>query len=229
MAGKQMESRKLGRMGLDVPVVGMGTWKTFDVTEPAEVTQRRTVVDAALEGGTALFDSSPMYGAAERVLSAALTGRRTRALVATKVWAADDHVAEAQIQQALAYYDGRIDLYQIHNLVAWPQRLVRLERLRDEDLIGFVGLTCGRNGFPQLMEIMRSGRVSSVQVPYNPQERLVEQEVLPLRRPRHRRAYHAPARVGGADRNRSHGRKALAACALWRAYLGTGAAQVAAE
>src|SRR6185437_4220628 len=107
-----MERRRLGNSGLDVPVVGMGTWKTFDVAAPAEQAERRAVVDAALESGTDFFDSSPMYGAAERVLGAALERRREQALVATKVWTADDAEAEAQIQRALSYFGGLIDVYQ---------------------------------------------------------------------------------------------------------------------
>src|SRR5262249_15544731 len=90
------ETTTLGASGLDVPVVGMGTWQTFDVVAPVEQAQRRTVVDVALAAGTNLFDSSPMYGAAERVLGAALACRRIQALVATKVWTPDDQVAEAQ-------------------------------------------------------------------------------------------------------------------------------------
>jgi aryl-alcohol dehydrogenase-like predicted oxidoreductase len=120
-----MERRRLGSSGLDVPVVGMGTWKTFDVVAPADQAQRRAVVDVALELGSNLFDSSPMYGAAERVLGAALAGRREQALVATKVWTSDDRTAEAQIERALGYFGGRVDVYQVHNLVAWPSRLAR--------------------------------------------------------------------------------------------------------
>src|SRR5436309_2825150 len=108
----RMEQRRLGRSGFDVPVVGMGTWKTFDVRGASEVNARRTVADAAIESGTTLFDSSPMYGAAEEVLSRALQGRRDQVLVATKVWTPDDAEAERQVQRALGYYDGRVDLYQ---------------------------------------------------------------------------------------------------------------------
>jgi aryl-alcohol dehydrogenase-like predicted oxidoreductase len=59
-----VERRRLGQSGLDVPVVGMGTWKTFDVRAPQEVAARKRVVDVALQHGSNLFDSSPMYGAA---------------------------------------------------------------------------------------------------------------------------------------------------------------------
>jgi aryl-alcohol dehydrogenase-like predicted oxidoreductase len=176
-----MECRRLGNSELDVPVVGMGTWRTFDVVAPADQAKRRVVVDVALESGANLFDSSPMYGAAERVLGAALAGRRERALVATKVWTPDDREAEAQIARALGYFGGRIDVYQVHNLVAWPKRLARLERLRDEGQVRAVGIThYSHAAFPDLMTIMRSGRVASIQIPYNAPDRAAERDVLPL-------------------------------------------------
>ena len=176
-----MERRALGRSGLEVPVVGMGTWKTFDVADAAAVAQRRALVDVAIGAGSNLFDSSPMYGAAERVLGQALAGRRDQALVATKVWTADDAEAERQIQRALGYYDGRVDIYQVHNLVAWRTRLPTLERLRDQGKVGAVGITHYQHAaFSELMQIMRTERVGSVQVPYNVRDRVVEQAVLPL-------------------------------------------------
>ncbi len=82
-----MEHRRLGQAGLLVPVVGMGTWRTFDVRGAAAEQNARAIVDVALASGATLFDSSPMYGEAERVLGAALGQRRGDALVATKVWA----------------------------------------------------------------------------------------------------------------------------------------------
>src|SRR5262249_31631066 len=159
----------------------MGTWRTFDVRDRREVAHRRTVVDAALECGTRLFDSSPMYGAAEEVLGAALQGRRDSALVATKVWTPDDEEAERQIQRALDFYAGRVDVYQVHNLVGLPRRLTRLEQLRDERRVGSVGITHYDHGaFGDLMQIMRTGRVTCVQVPYNLRDRAIEEHLLPL-------------------------------------------------
>jgi aryl-alcohol dehydrogenase-like predicted oxidoreductase len=173
-----MELRRLGNSGLELPVVGMGTWKTFDV---ASAEDRRDVVDSALEYGCNLFDSSPMYGAAERVLGQLIDGRRDRVLVATKVWTPDAREAERQIERALDYYGGLVDVYQVHNLVAWPARLAALERLRDEGRVRAVGIThYAHSALPELMQIMRSGRVTSVQVPYNALDRVVEQAVLSL-------------------------------------------------
>jgi aryl-alcohol dehydrogenase-like predicted oxidoreductase len=176
-----MERRVLGPSGLQVPAVGMGTSRTFDVRgRAAEATSRR-IVEEALDAGADFFDSSPMYGAAERVLGLALDARRAEALVATKVWTPDDEVAERQVAASLAYFGGHVELFQVHNLVAWPGRLDLLERLRDQGKVTAVGAThYDRNAFGELAEVMRSGRVAAVQVPYNPLEREVERTVLPL-------------------------------------------------
>jgi aryl-alcohol dehydrogenase-like predicted oxidoreductase len=176
-----MERRTLGRSGVEVPVVGMGTWRTFDVRGDAEAAKRRGVVDVALAEGSRLFDSSPMYGRAEAVLGAALEGRRDAALVATKVWARDAAEGRAQVERALGWFGGRVDLYQVHNLVAWREHLPVLERLREEGRVVVVGVThYSPSAFDELAEVMRTGRVGAVQVPYNPWEREVEGEILPL-------------------------------------------------
>jgi aryl-alcohol dehydrogenase-like predicted oxidoreductase len=176
-----VERRRLGTSGLDVPVVGMGTWKTFDVRDPHAVVQRHSVVDVALEFGSNLFDSSPMYGAAEQVLGLAVVGRRDLTIVATKVWTPDDVEAEHQIERALEFFGGWVDIYQVHNLVAWPKRLSRLEGLRDEHRARALGATHhDHSAFEELMKVMRSGRISCIQVPYNVHNRVVEERVLPL-------------------------------------------------
>jgi aryl-alcohol dehydrogenase-like predicted oxidoreductase len=176
-----MERRTLGPDGFEVPVVGMGTSRTLDVRgRAAEATSRR-IVEEALDAGATLFDSSPMYGEGERVLGLALDGRRREAIVATKVWTAEDDQAERQIETSLRHAQGRVELYQIHNLVAWPARLARLERLRDDGLVDVVGAThYDADAFDELMTVMRSGRIGFVQVPYNPRQRDVERAVLPL-------------------------------------------------
>ena len=176
-----MESRPLGRTGISVPVVGLGTWRTFDVRDPDGQARARAVVDVALDAGSRLMDSSPMYGAAEGVLGRALDGRREAALVATKVWTDDDADAERQISFARLAFGDRIDLYQVHNLVAWPRRLDQLERLRDSGVVRSIGAThYSASAFDELARVMRSGRIDAVQVPYNPWQREAEREVLPL-------------------------------------------------
>jgi aryl-alcohol dehydrogenase-like predicted oxidoreductase len=176
-----MEYRDLGNSGLRVPAVGMGTWQTFDVRSPEAMLARRGVVDAALEAGANFFDSSPMYGEAERVLGEALKGRREQALVATKVWTPSAVKGRAQVEQALGYFGGYVDLYQVHNLVAWHEHLALLERMRDAGKVRAIGAThYSSSAFAELRQVMRTGRISAIQVPYNPIQREVEREILPL-------------------------------------------------
>jgi aryl-alcohol dehydrogenase-like predicted oxidoreductase len=176
-----MEQRAFGKTGLSLPVVGMGTWRTFDVRGEAEAAHRRSIVDRALALGTTVFDSSPMYGEAERVLGLALEGRRERTFVATKVWTPDRREAERQIARSLGFFGGRVDLYQVHNLVAWRERLTMLEEEQAKGRVRLIGATTWRDGaYAELMEIMRSGRIQAIQVPYNPRERVVDREILRL-------------------------------------------------
>jgi aryl-alcohol dehydrogenase-like predicted oxidoreductase len=130
--------------------------------------------------GINLFDSSPMYGEAERVLGLALQDRRDRAIVATKIWTSDDKEAEQQVKHSLGFFGGRIDIYQVHNLVAVAKRLRRLGELRDAGCVAAVGVThYGHAAFGQLVELMRSGQISCVQVPYNVADRVAEERILP--------------------------------------------------
>jgi aryl-alcohol dehydrogenase-like predicted oxidoreductase len=174
-----MERRRLGASGLEVPVVGVGTWNTFRGSAgEADACAR---VDEALDVGANLFDSSPMYGEAERVVGGCLEGRRDRALIATKVWARTSDEGEGQVGRALSWFGGRVDLYQVHNLVAWQDHLPRLERLREEGKVGVVGVThWSPSAFDEVVRIMRTGRAQAVQIPYNPIERDVERVILPL-------------------------------------------------
>jgi aryl-alcohol dehydrogenase-like predicted oxidoreductase len=171
----------LGRSGLEVPVIGVGTWKTFDVRGGRAEEDARARVDETLDAGANLFDSSPMYGEAERVLGQSLRGRRDEALIATKVWTPSAEEGEAQIHRALGYFGGRVELYQVHNLVAWREHLPRLERLKEEGSVRAIGAThWSPSAFAELALVMRTGRIDAVQIPYNPGEREVEREILPL-------------------------------------------------
>ncbi len=175
-----METRPLGRSGLTAPVVGLGTWNVFNVRDTQSEARCEAVVTAALDAGTTLFDSSPMYGDAERVLALSLAGRRDRAQVATKVWARTRAQGEQQIEQALEWYE-RVDLYQIHNLLAYDDHLPYLKHLIEAGRVGAVGATHYLPGeFPRLVELMKAGDITTVQVPYHPLERTIEEELLPV-------------------------------------------------
>jgi len=182
MTAPAIDERPLGRTsGLTVPAVGMGTWQTLDVRGQEAERRAQGIVAEALDAGARLVDSSPMYGEAERVLGEALGDRRQEALVATKVWTPDGAEAERQVQRAVGWYGGRVDLYQVHNLVAWRERLTLLERERDRGTVVAIGAThYSPSAFGELAKVMRTGRISAIQIPYNPHERDVEREILPL-------------------------------------------------
>ena len=159
----------------------MGTWKSFDVTDASEERERATIVERALAAGTTLFDTSPMYGESERVLAAALAHHRDHVIVADKVWTSSAADGREQVRRALEWYGGVIDIYQVHNLVAWREHLPMLEDLKERGSVKIVGAThYQHSAFPELMALMRTGQLDMIQIPYNAVDRVVERDVLHL-------------------------------------------------
>ena len=176
-----METRSLGNSGLQVPVVGMGTWRTFDVYGAGAEARSARIVQRACDMGANFFDSSPMYGNAERVLAHAVRDRRHDVIIATKVWATSTHEGSRQVANALSLFGGRIDLYQIHNLVNWRSHLAMLEQLKGEGRVAAIGAThYSESAFGELRTVMNTGRIAAIQIPYNPLETAVEQAILPV-------------------------------------------------
>jgi diketogulonate reductase-like aldo/keto reductase len=166
-----MEERRLG------PVVGLGTWNTFK----GDRELASAVVNAALDAGVRLFDSSPMYGEAERSLGDALGERRSEATVATKIWTSAPAEARAQLDDQLGWFGGRVDVEQVHNLVAWQEHLPWFEEERTSHRVGRIGVThYASSAFGELARALRTRRFEVVQLPYNPHQRECERELLPL-------------------------------------------------
>jgi len=172
----------------------MGTWQTFDTADVSNARialkrgsrgatpreDRTPIVDEALSVGMNLIDSSPMYGAAEDALASALKGRRQEAIIATKIWTSSPTEGRQQANHALRLF-GRVEIYQVHNLVNWPAQLRLLEQLKGEGKVDVVGAThYDPSGFDDLCDLMSTGRLDMVQVPYNPRRREAEHRVLPL-------------------------------------------------
>ena len=165
-----MEKRRLG------PVVGLGTWRTFG--GDAELAVR--VVDAAFEAGTTIVDSSPMYGGAQASLARALEGRRDQAVVATKIWTASIDEGRAQFGNQLEWF-GRVEIEQVHNLVAWRDHLPWLEDEREAGRVERLGVThYDPSTFAELERALSTRRFDTLQVPLNPDERDCEERLLPL-------------------------------------------------
>jgi diketogulonate reductase-like aldo/keto reductase len=165
-----VDERRLG------PVVGLGTWNTFGGDRATAL----AVVDAALAAGMRVFDTSPMYGAAEESLAEALAGRRDETVVAEKIWAGSEAEGEQQLAAQVRWF-GRVEIEQIHNLVAWEDHLAVLEEARAAGQIGRLGVThYSPSAFGELARALRTGHFDTVQLPLNPLQRESERELLPL-------------------------------------------------
>jgi diketogulonate reductase-like aldo/keto reductase len=164
-----MEERRLG------PVVGLGTWNTFR----ADAEHAGRVVAAALEADVRCFDTSPMYGS-EEALGSAIRDVRERTNLLTKIWTPSREEARRQYEDQLAWF-GRVEVQQVHNLVAWQEHLPWLEAERDAGRIDRLGVThYSPSAFGELARALRTQRFDTVQVPLNPRERACERELLPL-------------------------------------------------
>ena len=175
-----MEYRKLGN--LDVSVIGLGTLRTFDVTDDDEIAVRRQIVHNCLDSDVNLIDTASWYGQAEQVVGEITEDLRNQFYIATKVRTEGKEAGEAQIARSFELLKtGYIDLFQVHNMIDWQTHLPTLERVKGEGKIGMLGVSAMvPDAYSTIMDLMRQGRVDAVQIPYNVMNRSVEDELLPL-------------------------------------------------
>jgi diketogulonate reductase-like aldo/keto reductase len=178
-------TRAIPGTGELLPVIGMSTWLTFDV-KPAEPARRDLlpVLQAFIEAGGTLIDSSPMYGDAEDVLGELLPQVRGRERVfsATKVWTLGKEAGVGQMEQSRQLWRlPRIDLMQVHNLLDWETHLRTLRTMKDAGKLRYIGVTTshGRR-HDELERIMRREPIDFVQFTYNMVDRRAEARLLPL-------------------------------------------------
>lgn len=174
-------TRPIPASGERLPVIGLGTWLTFDVQQPA---QRLPVMQAFFAAGGGLIDSSPMYGEAEAVVGWCLQrlGDPGGLFSATKVWTPGVATAAGQMADSLRLWGlERLDLQQVHNLVQWREHLETLKAWKAEGRIRYLGVTTshGRR-HDELEQIMRSQSLDFVQFTYNVIDREAEHRLLPL-------------------------------------------------
>lgn len=168
-----------------LPVIGMGTWQTFDVGDDSgRRAQLERVLQAFFDHGGAVIDSSPMYGSSEQVIGDLLkkVSNRSALFAATKVWTHGRDEGIAQMQRSMKRMGvAVIDLMQVHNLVDWRTHLETLRQWKAEGKIRYVGITTshGRD-HGELEDILRSEVLDFVQFTYSIANRRVEDRLLPL-------------------------------------------------
>lgn len=177
-------TRPVPSSGERIPVVGLGTWITFNVGEdPVLRDECTSVMSAFFEGGGRMIDCSPMYGSSQHVIGHGLDrlGRPQSLFSAEKVWTSAGD-GTAQIDQSRRLWGvERFDLLQVHNLLNWEAHLQMLFEMKAAGRIRYVGITTSEGRRHDLVEqIMRAHPLDFVQLTYNIVDREAEQRLLPL-------------------------------------------------
>jgi diketogulonate reductase-like aldo/keto reductase len=182
-------TRRIPASGETIPVIGLGTSRTFDVGSDAAA--RDALLPALREffsqGGT-VIDSSPMYGSAEAVTGYLLSrlSPETRPFIATKVWTTGDAAGREQMQASAEHLGvEKIDLMQVHNLQDWRTHLATLREWKAAGRIRYIGITTSRAAqYKEFEAVMRTEALDFVQLNYSAGEREAEDILLPLARER---------------------------------------------
>jgi diketogulonate reductase-like aldo/keto reductase len=183
----QILTRPIRSSAEALPLVGLGSWITFNVGEDAKLLDECAAVIAAFfETGGRLIDSSPMYGSSQPAIGYGLKklGYPEALFAATKVWTSNGSEGPEQMEESRALWGvKRFDLMQVHNLLAWENHLPTLLKMKAEGKLRYVGITTshGRR-HDDLEAIMTSQPIDFVQVTYNLQDLEIEKRILPLAR-----------------------------------------------
>ncbi|MBW8315141.1 MAG: aldo/keto reductase [Hydrogenophaga sp.] len=178
-------TRPIPASGEALPVVGLGSWITFNVgNDPVARDARAEVVRAFFSEGGRLIDSSPMYGSSQPVIGHALAklGHPAALFSAEKVWVGDAARGAGQMAASRAHWGvPRFDLMQVHNLLAWEEHLPRLQAMKAAGQLRYVGISTseGRR-HAELERILRTQTIDFVQLTYNLLDREAERRLLPL-------------------------------------------------
>ena len=178
-------SKPIPASGERIPVVGLGTWLTFDVGG-ADTSARRArgdVLREFLAAGGRLVDSSPMYGSSEEVIGAENARSPAKSMfAATKVWTLGGLAGRRQMETSRVLWKlPRLDLMQVHNLLDWETHWPTLKAWKAEGRFRYIGMTTshGRR-HDDLASILKRERLDFVQLTYNLNDRSVEDALLPL-------------------------------------------------
>ena len=188
-AASHMLRRPIPASGETIPVVGLGTWRVFDVGgSPSERGPLKDVLKSLVELGGRVVDSSPMYGAAESVVGdlASELAITDKLFLATKVWTSGRDAGVAQMEQSRKRLRAqRLDLIQIHNLLDWRTHLRTLREWKAAGRIRYLGVThYTASAYDELERVLRAEALDFIQVNYSLGEREAERRILPLARDR---------------------------------------------
>ena len=184
-----MLTRIISSSGEKLPVIGLGTWRAFDVDLSADIRrQLEDVLSLFVKLGGRVIDSSPMYGRAEEVIGDVTSslGIREKLFLATKVWTRGKENGIKSMEQSTALLrTNRIDLMQVHNLVDVNTQLATLREWKQQGRIRYIGITHYESGaLSEIDKLMRTEKFDFVQINYSLMEPEAEQSVLPLARER---------------------------------------------
>lgn len=182
-------TRPIPSTGERVPVVGLGSWITFNVgIDRVARDACAEVMRSFFEAGGRMIDSSPMYGSSQAVIGYGLAriGRAAPVFAADKVWISSGARGPAQIEESRRHWNvPHFDLLQVHNLLAWEEHLPMLFAMKAVGRLRYVGITTSEGRRHREIEaIMRSQPIDFVQITYNLLDREVEERILPLARER---------------------------------------------
>ena len=180
-----MLTRTIPSSGEKLPVIGLGTWRKFDVDLTSDSRrQLGNVLSLFMKLGGRVIDTSPMYGRAEDVIGdlTATLGIRDKPFLATKVWTRGQENGIRSMERSMVRLRTKqIDLMQVHNLVDVHTHLATLRAWKEQGRIRYIGITHYESGaFGEVEKIMRSEKLDFVQINYSIMEREAEERVLPL-------------------------------------------------
>jgi diketogulonate reductase-like aldo/keto reductase len=184
LAALPLLTKPIPSTGEQLPVVGMGSWITFDVGEDKEARAERVkVMQAFFDSGGAVVDSSPMYMSSQEVIGHCLAQIPDKPLfAATKVWILGQQMGIGQMEGSQKLWGvDRFDLLQIHNMVDWETHLETLLEWKQQGRVRYVGITTshGRR-HDDMEEVMKTQPFDFVQFTYNMLDREAEERLLPL-------------------------------------------------
>jgi diketogulonate reductase-like aldo/keto reductase len=221
-------TRAIPSSGERIPVVGLGSWRTFNVGEdPDARAECAAVMRRFFDDGGRLIDSSPMYGSSQAVIGEGLAkiGRTSDVFSAEKVWTSAREGAE-QIERTRALWRvTRFDLLQVHNLQDWEAHLPMLREMKAAGRLRYVGITTSHGRRTSDIErLLRTETLDFVQVTYNIRDRELEERVLPLARDREvaviiNRPFREGALVDDLERHALPSWAGEIDCANWPQFL----------